>query len=53
MPREYEAIRDRLIKSGLPVARAKGEAARIWNRRHPDDPNPWNREKKRRRRKKK
>ena len=45
MPKQYEAIRDSLIKSGKSEKDAKSEAAAIWNKQHPDDTNPWNREK--------
>lgn len=31
MPKQYEAIRDKLIKQGLPVQAAKERAARIYN----------------------
>jgi hypothetical protein len=44
MPRQYEAMRDALIKSGKSEKDAKSEAAATWNKRHPNDTNPWNRE---------
>jgi hypothetical protein len=47
MPKEYEAMRDRLISQGMSVKNAKEEAARTWNKRHPDNPNPWRNEIKR------
>jgi hypothetical protein len=31
MPARYEAIRDSLVKKGMPLAEAKGHAARIFN----------------------
>jgi hypothetical protein len=48
MPKEYEAVRDSLKRRGKPSKLAKRIAAALWNKRHPDDTNPWNREKKRR-----
>ncbi len=33
MPREYEAIRDRLIRKGFGVREAKTKAAKIYNSR--------------------
>ena len=52
MPAQYEHIRDseyrRLRKKGLKhksaLKKAKEIAARTWNKRHPEDPNPWSRE---------
>ena len=38
MPKQYEAIRDRLIAQGLAERAAKQYAARIYNSRHPDAP---------------
>jgi hypothetical protein len=38
MPREYEAIRDSLKKSGKSDKEAKSEAAAIFNKRHPNAP---------------
>jgi hypothetical protein len=38
MPRQYEAIRDRLIREGKSEKEAKRRAARIYNARHPDNP---------------
>jgi hypothetical protein len=31
MPKQYEAIRDRLVKEGVPLKQAKTRAARIYN----------------------
>jgi hypothetical protein len=31
MPKQYEAIRDKLIKQGLPAKAAKTRAAKIYN----------------------
>lgn len=31
MPKQYEAIRDKLIAKGVPAAQAKTSAARIYN----------------------
>jgi hypothetical protein len=45
MPKQYEDIRDSYVKKGVPLARAKTIAAKTWNKNHPDDTNPWNREK--------
>ena len=47
MPKEYEAIRDSLKKRGESLKQAKTEAAKIYNSRHPDNPNPWSKEHKR------
>lgn len=33
MPREYEAIRDRLIRKGVSVKEAKTRAAKVYNAR--------------------
>lgn len=52
MPKEYTQIRDSIVKRGKPLWTAKRIAAALWNKRHPDNPNPWNKEKKRNRRKK-
>ncbi len=38
MPRQYEAIRDKFIAEGKPVAEAKTRAAKIYNAKHPDAP---------------
>jgi len=38
MPREYEAIRDKLRKTGMDPKAAKKKAARIFNSRHPEAP---------------
>jgi hypothetical protein len=38
MPKQYEAIRDRLIAQGLREAAAKKSAARIYNSQHPNKP---------------
>lgn len=46
MPAAYEAVRDAMIKKGMKPKDAKRRAAMWWNSTHPDDPNPWNREKK-------
>lgn len=44
MPKEYEKIRDSLRKRGKSLKKAKEIAARTWNKRHPDNPNPWAKE---------
>ncbi len=49
MPKQYEAERDALIKAGKSEKAAKAEAAATWNKQHPDNTNPWLREKKSRR----
>lgn len=38
MPKEYEAIRDDLVKRGKALKEAKSEAAAIYNKRHPGKP---------------
>ena len=38
MPKQYEAIRDKLIAQGLREAAAKQSAARIYNSQHPNAP---------------
>lgn len=39
MPKQYEAIRDRLIKGGMSEQAAKTHAAKIYNtKRHPGQP---------------
>lgn len=38
MPRQYEAIRDRLIEQGYSEDEAKRIAAATYNRDHPNDP---------------
>jgi len=48
MPAEYEAIRDSMLKKGKSLKVAKTSAAKIYNSRHPDNPNPWAHEKKHR-----
>jgi len=53
MPKQYEAIKKKYLQKGEPVMKAKEIAARIYNALHPDHPNPWAKEKKRKRRKKK
>ena len=35
MPKEYEAIRDSLLKRGKSLKKAKQEAAATYNKRHP------------------
>lgn len=44
MPKQYEDIRDSYVKKGVPLAKAKTIAAKTWNKNHPNDTNPWNRE---------
>ena len=51
VPDEYEHIRDSLIKRGYGAKKAKQIAAATWNKRHPNRPNPWTKEKKKRRKK--
>ena len=48
MPAAYEAVRDSLVKRGVKLKKAKAIAAAWWNKHNPDDTNPWNREKKKR-----
>lgn len=45
MPLAYERERDALIARGVPEKKAKSEAAATWNKRNPNDTNPWLREK--------
>lgn len=47
MPAQYEAIRDRLIRQGVPMAEAKRRAAKIYNSQHPNNPVGPNYEKRR------
>ena len=38
MPRGYEKMRDKFIRSGMSSKAAKGKAARIWNAKHKSNP---------------
>lgn len=38
MPKQYEAIRDKLISQGKSTAAAKTSAAKIYNSKHPGAP---------------
>lgn len=38
MPKQYEAIRDRLISEGMSRDQAQSHAARIYNSQHPGRP---------------
>ena len=38
MPKGYEEMRDKFIRSGMSEQAAKGKAARIWNASHPKNP---------------
>lgn len=38
MPKQYEAMRDKFISSGLSSKAAKKKAAMIYNAKHPDNP---------------
>jgi hypothetical protein len=38
MPRQYEAIRDKLEAKGMKAKAAKSHAARIYNAAHPHSP---------------
>ena len=38
MPRQYEAIRDKLEAKGMKAKAAKSHAARIYNAAHPNNP---------------
>jgi hypothetical protein len=49
MPVAYERVRDSLIKQGKSRKMAKKIAAMWWNKHHPDNANPWLREKKKKR----
>ena len=44
MPKEYEKIRDSLERRGKSAKVAKRIAAATWNKRHPENPNPWGHE---------
>jgi len=38
MPKQYEAIRDSLVKKGLSLKKAKTQAAKIYNSKHKKSP---------------
>jgi molybdopterin-biosynthesis enzyme MoeA-like protein len=38
MPAQYEAIRDKLVQRGMPLAEAKKHAAMIYNSKHKKNP---------------
>ncbi len=38
MPKQYTAIRDRLISQGMSTKKAQASAARIYNAKHPSKP---------------
>ena len=38
MPKQYEAIRDKLVAKGMNYDKAQGHAAAIYNARHPNAP---------------
>ena len=38
MPKQYEAIRDSLVKKGLSLKNAKTRAAKIYNSKHKKNP---------------
>jgi len=38
MPRQYEAIRDKFVRQGMPLKEAKRRAAKIYNAEHPKSP---------------
>jgi len=38
MPKQYEAIRDALVKKGMSLKAAKTEAAKIYNSKHKKKP---------------
>lgn len=38
MPKQYEAVRDKLEGQGMPAKQAKSHAARIYNAQHPGNP---------------
>lgn len=38
MPKQYEAIRDKLISQGMSVKAAKTKAAKIYNSKHKKKP---------------
>lgn len=40
MPAQYEAIRDSLVKKGVPLADAKTQAAKIYNSQRPKNAAP-------------
>jgi hypothetical protein len=49
MPKQYEEIKKSELRRGASLKTAKRIAAATWNKQHPGNPNPWTREKKRRR----
>lgn len=50
MPKQYEDIRDSYRKRGKSLKTAKKLAAMTWNKLHPNNPNPWAKERKRKKR---
>ena len=38
MPKQYEAIRDKFERAGMPAKEAKTRAAKIYNSMHPGHP---------------
>ena len=38
MPKQYEAMRDKFIKEGMPEKAAKAKSARIYNAQNPKNP---------------
>jgi hypothetical protein len=38
MPKQYEAIRDKMESQGMPAKQAKTHAAKIYNSQHPKTP---------------
>ena len=49
MPKQYERVRDSYRERGKSLKEAKRLAAMFWNSHNKDDPNPWLREKRRKR----
>lgn len=50
MPKEFLKVKASLKRQGKSDKLAKRIAAALWNKRHPDNPNPWSKEKKHKRR---
>jgi len=38
MPKQYEKMRDKFRREGMPMKEAKAKAARIYNSKHPKRP---------------
>jgi len=47
MPKEYLKNRAKYLRRGYSLRESKRRAAIEWNIAHPNNPNPWTRERKR------